>query len=206
MDWTEFDERRVTGFKTVRRGYDPSEVDRFLEDVSDWLQTDAAEELGDRVVERKVETAGLSTARVLLIAEQEAQELRRKTEEECADLRAEADAAANEAAARIVEIAEQQAEELRRHLRAKAEEEAERMIDDAREQARAALLEETERKRAEVDAIVDQLERSRSAAVEKVERLRAELLSAIAKDSPRNAPTEGDRGTGQRRHAPTYGG
>ena len=42
MDWAEFDERRVTGFTAVRRGYDKSEVDQFLEAVAGWLRTDAA--------------------------------------------------------------------------------------------------------------------------------------------------------------------
>jgi cell division septum initiation protein DivIVA len=234
MDWAEFEQQRISGFATARRGYDKDEVDRFLDAVAGWLQTDAAEELGDREIERKLEAAGQSTARILLIAEQEAQELRRKTDEECADLRANAEAAAQESAARTLEIAEQQAEELRRQteeecadltetadtiandtcsraekyateIRAKADEDAKQMIDEARVRARAVLLEETERKRAEVDAIVDELERRRSAAVEKVERLRADLLSAISKDSPRAQSTERDGGSGQRRHAPAYG-
>ena len=78
MDWAEFEHRRASGFPTVRRGgYDRSEVDGFLASVSDWLKTAAAEELGDEVVRNKLEQAGQTTARILLIAEQEAEELRR---------------------------------------------------------------------------------------------------------------------------------
>src|SRR5215210_7936797 len=114
MDWAEFERRQLSGFDTVRRGYDQNEVDRFLNAVADWLQTDAVHELGDEEVERKLEAAGQSTARILLIAEQEAQELRRATETECAELRAKAQAAADESAARVRETAEQEAEALRR--------------------------------------------------------------------------------------------
>ena len=92
MDRAEFEQRRASGFRTARHGYDKGDVDRFLRDVADWLQADAAAELGDLVVQRQLELAGQSTARIVLIAEQEAQELRRRTEEECAELRAEAQA------------------------------------------------------------------------------------------------------------------
>ena len=234
MDWAEFEQRRVSGFRSVRHGYDKDEVDRFLAAVADWLRTDAAEGLGDLGVQRKLELAGQSTARILLIAEQEAEELRRSTEEECAELRAKADAAASESAGRIVVVAEQEAEELRRRteeecallraeadaaandtcsraekyatkVRAKADADARQAIDDAREEARAAMLEETERRRSETEALVGELERRRNAAVEEVERLRADLLSAISAHSTRIAGTERDGGAASRRHVPAYG-
>ena len=235
MDWAEFERRRASGFPTVRRGgYDEGEVDRFLASVSDWLKTGAAEELGDEVVRNKLEQVGQTTARILMIAEQETEELRRRAEEECADLRAKAQTAANESAARILETAEQRSEELRRttedecadlraeadtianetcsraekyatKVRAQADEDAKRMIDDAAVQARSALREETERLRAEMDAVVAEMDRRRNAAVEEVERLRADLLAAISRHSDRTAPTERDGRTAGRRQAPTYG-
>jgi DivIVA domain-containing protein len=235
MDWAEFEHRRASGFPTVRRGgYAEGEVDRFLASVSDWLKTGAAEELGDEVVRNKLEQAGQTTARILLIAEQEAEELRRSAEEECADLRAKAQSAANESTARILEAAEQHSEQLRRttedecadlraeadtianetcsraekyatKVRAQADEDAKRMIDDAAVQARSALREETERLRAEMDAVVAEMDRRRNAAVEEVERLRADLLAAISPHSERTPPVERDGRTGGRRHVPTYG-
>lgn len=234
MDWAEFEERRLSGFDTVRRGYDPDDVDRFLEAVADWLRTDAAHELGDRVVEGKLEAAGQSTARILLIAEQEAQELRRATQQECADLKARAQAAAHDSAARVIQEAEQHAEDLRRKteeecaeliaaadatandtcsraeryantIRARADEDAKHTIEDARVTARDAAREEIERERAEIEAMVAELERRRDRAVEEVARLRAELLSAIARFVPGADATEHDDGTAGRRHAPTYG-
>jgi DivIVA domain-containing protein len=235
MDWAEFERGRVSGFQTVRRGgYDRNEVDRFLQAVSDWLETEAAQELGDEIVQRKLEQVGQATARILLIAEQETEELRRRAQEECDELRATAQIAANESTARIIETAEQESEELRRRteeecahvraeadatandtcsraekyatrIRAQADEDSKRMLDDAVAQARNALLEETERQRAEMDAVVEELDRRRNAAVDEVERLRADLLSAISAHSEHLAPTERDGGTAGRRHSPTYG-
>jgi DivIVA domain-containing protein len=235
MEWAEFEHRRTSGFPTVRRGgYDEGEVDRFLASVSDWLKTGAAEELADEVVRNKLEQAGQTTARILLIAEQHTEELRRRAEEECADLRAKARTAANESTARILESAEQRSEQLRRtaedecadlraeadtianetcsraekyatKVRAQADEDAKRMIDDAAVQARRALCEETERLRGEMNAVVAEMDRRRNAAVEEVERLRADLLAAISPHSERTAPTERDGRTAGRRHAPTYG-
>jgi len=235
MDWAEFEHRRASGFPTVRRGgYDASEVDRFLASVSDWLRTGAAEELGDEVVRNKLEQVGQTTARILMIAEQETEELRRRAEEECADLRAEARTTADESAARILEAAEQRSEELRRtteeecadlraqadsianetcsraeryatKVRAQADEDARRMIDDAAVQAHSALEEEKERLRGEMDAVVAEMDRRRNVAVEEVERLRADLLTAISPHSERIAPAEREGRTAGRRQAPAYG-
>jgi DivIVA domain-containing protein len=235
MDWAEFEQRRASGFPTVRRGgYDRGEVDGFLASVSDWLKTAGAEELGEEVVRNKLEQAGQTTARILLIAEQEAEELRRGAEDECAELRAKAQTAADESAARLLEAAEQRSEELLRttedecasltaeadtianetcgraekyatRVRAQADEDAKRMIDDASVQAHTALREETERLRADTEAVVAEMERRRDAAVEEVERLRADLLEAISPDSEGTAPTERDGRTTGRRHVPTYG-
>jgi hypothetical protein len=234
MDWAEFEHRRVSGFRTVRNRYEKDEVDRFLEEVAEWLQTDAAAQLGDELVQRKLEQVGQATARILLIAEQETEELRRTAEEECAQLRARAQAEADASAARILANAEQQADELRQRteeecegvtaeadiaandtcsraeqyatrVRAKADADAEQILADAAEQAQAVVIEETERQRAEMETVVAELDRRRDAAVDAVERLRADLLSAISEHSTRIAGAEGEGDMAGRRHSPTYG-
>ena len=58
MDWTHFEQLRVSGFTMTRRGYDKREVDRFLDSLAEWLETDAANELGDQAVQRKLELVG----------------------------------------------------------------------------------------------------------------------------------------------------
>jgi DivIVA domain-containing protein len=159
MDWKDIDRLRDPGFTEARRGYDRREVDRFLGSLVDWLETDAATELGELTVQRKLEHVGKSTARILLVAEEESEKLRRLTDEECADLRSEAEAAAR----KTREAADRYAHD----VRAKADADAKQMI------------EEGERRRAEIDAVVNELEARRDGTIQELDRLRAELSSAI---------------------------
>ena len=93
MDVDDIGRLRVQGFTAARRGYDHREVDRFLDSLIEWIETDAPRELGDLAVKRKLELVGKSTAQILLTAEKEAEELLSLAEQECAELRADADAA-----------------------------------------------------------------------------------------------------------------
>jgi DivIVA domain-containing protein len=159
MDWKDIDRLRDPGFTEARRGYDRREVDRFLGSLVDWLETDAATELGGLTVQRKLEHVGKSTARILLAAEEEAEKLRRLAQEESAELRAEAEAAALEA--------RQAADEYARDVRAKADADAKQLVEEGR------------RRRAEIDAVVSELEARRDGTIQELDRLRSELSSAI---------------------------
>jgi DivIVA domain-containing protein len=86
MDWKDIDRIRVPGFAEARRGYDRHEVDGFLGRLADWLESDAANEIGQAAVTRKLELVGKSTAHILMTTEREAEQLRRSAEEECAQL------------------------------------------------------------------------------------------------------------------------
>ena len=57
MDWKDIDRLRDPGFTVTRRGYDHREVDRLLGSLVDWLETDAAKELGALAFKRKLEFA-----------------------------------------------------------------------------------------------------------------------------------------------------
>ena len=94
MDWKDLDRLRNPGFSFGRRGYDRHEVDRFLEQLVNWLETDAARDLGHVAITRKLELVGKSTTHVLLAAEQEAEELLRQAEADIAELRKQAEGAA----------------------------------------------------------------------------------------------------------------
>jgi DivIVA domain-containing protein len=76
MDIEQIERLRVQGFTAARRGYDQHEVDRFLADLMEWIETDAARDLGDAAVKRKLELVGKSTAQILLATEKESEELR----------------------------------------------------------------------------------------------------------------------------------
>lgn len=157
MDWKDLDRLRAPGFGLARRGYDRREVDRFLAALVDWLETDAAREIGHLAVTRKLELVGKSTTHILLAAEQEAEEMLRQVEADVADLRAEA----QEAARAIRRGADEYAEHVR--------EGAEREARDAREEATAdasQTIEEGLRRRAQIDDEVKALEARRDAALE----------------------------------------
>ena len=105
MDWKDLDRLRNPGFSFGRRGYDRHEVDRFLEQLVDWLETDAARDLGHVAITRKLELVGKSTTHIMLAAEQEAEELMRKAEADIAELRKQAEADARAVRAEADEYA-----------------------------------------------------------------------------------------------------
>jgi DivIVA domain-containing protein len=202
MDWTNLEQLRVTGFTVTRRGYDTREVDRFLEDLIQWLDTDAAQQIGDEAVQRKLELVGKSTAHILLTTENEAKELRTRTEQECAQLRKEADAAATETRRLADEYSAStrtKADEYAANVRAKTDEAAQRTKEAAAEQARKTI-EEGDRRRAAAERIVAELESQRDAALAELESLRGMLLTTISKHTTRTAP-EQRQGEARRRRA-----
>jgi DivIVA domain-containing protein len=170
VDWQDIARLRSPGFTIARRGYDEHEVDKFLEQLVDWLETDAANDIGQVAVTRKLELVGKSTAHILLTTEQEAQELKRQTAEHCAAMRAEA---------------ESDAQEVRGAADAYANEVCTKADDDARhtrEQATARAtntIEEGLRRRGQIDDQLHRLEANRDGALDELDRLRAELGAAI---------------------------
>jgi DivIVA domain-containing protein len=170
MDRHDIEHLRNPGFTTTRRGYDQREVDKFLGALVDWLETDAAKELGGLAVTRKLELVGKSTARILLTADEESTRLRHATEEECEKLR-------SEAAAASLEV-RRAADEHAANLRAKADQDARRTALAAQAKAKE-IVEEGERRRAQIEAVVTELESHRDHTVRELERLRAELASTI---------------------------
>jgi hypothetical protein len=175
MDRNDIERLRDPGFTIARRGYDRREVDKLLGSMVDWLETDGAKDLGDIAVTRKLELVGKSTARILLTADQESAKLRQATEEECETLLADAEAAAADV--------RRSADEYAAQTRAKADEDAHATEAAARERA-TEIVEEGERRRAEIETVVSTLESHRDHAVQELERLRTELASTIGTHAP----------------------
>ena len=148
MDWKDLERLRTPGFALARRGYDRHEVDRFLAALVDWLETDAAREIGHLAVTRKLELVGKSTTHILLAAEQEAEEMLRQVEADIAELHAEAQEAARE----IRRAADEYAE----HVREGAEREARQTREEATADA-SQTIEEGLRRRAQIDDEVKEL-------------------------------------------------
>ena len=183
MDWKDIDRIRVPGFTLARRGYDKHEVDRFLARLADWLETDAPNEIGEMAVTRKLELVGKSTSHILMTTEQQATELRRSSEEECAQMISEAEAAAQQTR----EAADQYAKQ----TRAQADAEAHQVAEAASAQARATI-DEGERRRAQIESVIADLEVRRDDAIADLDALRKELGAAIASHRPaaRNGRSE----------------
>jgi DivIVA domain-containing protein len=175
VDWKDIDRVRAPGFAEARRGYDKREVDGFLGRLADWLETDAASEIGELAVARKLELVGKSTAHILLTTEQESAELRRGAEEECAQMISEAEAAAHQARAAADEYAKQ--------TRAQADTQARVTTEAAGAEARETI-EEGERRRAQIEAVIADLEIRRDDALADLDRLRGELSATIAGHRP----------------------
>jgi hypothetical protein len=188
MEWKDIDRLRDPGFTVARRGYERREVDRLLGSLVDWLETDAAKELGELAVKRKLEFVGKSAARILLTTEEESEQLRRLTDEECVELRSEAEAASLSA--------RRAADEYARNVRAKADEDARQAGETARANAKQ-IVEEGERRRAQIEAVVSELEARRDGTIQELDRLRAELSSTLgthesdARSHKRNADKSG---------------
>lgn len=170
MDWNEIERLRIDGFTVARRGYDRREVDKFLGALLDWLETDAPKDLGGMAVKRKFELAGKSTAQILLTTENESEQMLRQTEEECTDLRTKAEAASREA--------RRAADEHAAKVREKADQDARRTGEAANANAKR-VVEEGERRRAQIEAVIGDLEARRDGALQELQRLQGELASTI---------------------------
>jgi cell division septum initiation protein DivIVA len=186
MDWNDIDRLRDPGFTLERRGYDRREVDRLLGSVADWLETDAVKEIEELSVKRKLEHVGKSTARILVVAEEEAAKLRDLTEQECGELRSEAQAASEKQRTSADEYAKNvraKADEYAKSVRAKADEDAGKLGEKARADA-ARVVEEAERRRVQIEAAVVELEARRDRTIEQLDRLRSALSSTLGTEEP----------------------
>jgi cell division septum initiation protein DivIVA len=191
VDRNEIERLRLQGFTVARRGCDRREVDKFLAALEEWIETDAARDLGNQAVKRKLELVGKSTAQILLTTEKESEQLRAQTEEECAELHAQAEAASREA--------RRAADEYANKVREKADEDARRTGEAASAKAKG-IVEEAERRRAQIEAAIAELDARRDATLRDMERLRGELASTVAEHKP-GVAERGGGGTSEPRGA-----
>jgi membrane protein involved in colicin uptake len=185
MDSSDIERLRAPGFPIARRGYEQRAVDRFLAHLADWLETDAATDLGQVAVTRKLELVGKSTAHILLTTEQEAEQMRRRAEDECAELRSEAEAEAL--------ATRHAADDYAKNVRDKAEEDARRAADAATAKAKQTI-EEGERRRAQSEELVSELNARRDQVLGELDNLRTEIGSTIDRHR-RGEPRQGMRGS-----------
>jgi DivIVA domain-containing protein len=179
VDWNDVEQLRVHGFTVTRRGYDRREVDKFLAALGDWIETDAAKDLGDLAVKRKLELVGKSTAQILLTTENESEQLLAQTEQECAELRSQAEAASGET--------RRAADEYAKKVREKADEDARRTGETAGAKAKE-IVEKAEHRRTQIEAVIAELDARRDGTLQELERLQGELASTVAQHRPGARP------------------
>ncbi len=103
MDKDSIERIRTATFGVARRGYDKRQVDRFLEQLADWLETGGGDDARSEVVRTELERVGEQTGGILLAAhdasealrasaEADLQQEREEAERYSSGLRAEADA------------------------------------------------------------------------------------------------------------------
>ena len=172
MDKRHIEHLRAPSFSIARRGYDQREVDNLLGGLADWLESEAAEEIGQIATKHKLELVGKATAQILLKTEEEAEELRRRAEEECAELRAEAEVEVREA--------RRAADEYAKKTHERADEEARRTVQAANARAKATV-EDAERRRAQIEGAIAELASRRDEALEQLDSLQAGLSATVAK-------------------------
>jgi DivIVA domain-containing protein len=197
VDETSLDRIRNATFPTTRRGYDKTEVEKFLGRLADWLETGAGDESRSDVVKRELEKVGQRTGAILAQAEESAQQIRAEAEDEvrgtinaaniqATETRSEAEKYASEARAaadvyarEIRDTVEQEAAT----ARAEADRIARETIEAAETQARR-IVEDGEHRREDLEAVIADLVRRRDDVLADTQELSARLTAAVGQHRP----------------------
>lgn len=114
---------RTATFTPARRGYEKREVEQFLNQIADWLETGGGDQARSDIVKRELERVGKRTASILASAEDSAEQTRADAEASAAET---VDRAKSEAAA-----ARKAADEYSAKTRAEADRYSAKTRDDA---------------------------------------------------------------------------
>lgn len=90
MDKDSIERIRTATFAVARRGYDKRQVDRFLEQLADWLETGGGDEARGEIVRTELERVSEQTGGILLAAHDAAEALRQTAADELEKEREEA--------------------------------------------------------------------------------------------------------------------
>jgi DivIVA domain-containing protein len=208
VDRDSIDRIRSATFPVGRRGYEKREVDRFLNQLADWLEAGGADQARAELVRRELERVGEQTGKVLTDAHDAGEQLRADTEREAKRVAEEASAraeqtraAANEHAAETRAGADAYAEETREEaskvreeieaaaaeIRTRADREAEEIVAKARAEAKQ-LVDEANQRRSDVEAVISDLEARRNTVVADMKRLSTELAGTATQHRPAAEP------------------
>jgi DivIVA domain-containing protein len=166
---------RTATFTLERRGYDKREVEKFLNQIADWLETGGGDQARSDVVRRELERVGQRTAGILATAEDAAEEIRADADEYSAKTRAAADAYAGQA--------RREADEDAAGTREEAERDARDRLADAEAKA-TRIVEEGSARRRDIEAVITDLVARRDGVIAEANRLADELRQAADAHMP----------------------
>jgi DivIVA domain-containing protein len=183
---------RNANFSHSVRGYDRSEVDQFLDQLADWLQTSGGEEL---------ERIGEQTAAILVEAHDAAQVIREDAQREVRQQLVDANATAESVQASAAEDSEREREEAdayARKTRADADSYSERIHAEvetefgekreAAEREAERIVGDANRRKSDIEAVISDLEQRRDAVLAELEK----LASGIAGAATQHRTPQGD--------------
>jgi DivIVA domain-containing protein len=176
---------RRAEFPLSVRGYDRNEVDRFLAELADWLETGGGEQAaGVEAVRLELERIGEQTAGILAEAHAAAQAIRDDASSQVRQQLVDANLTAESLRGEAGEYAgdtRDEADAYARKTRAEADAYAERMRSEAddefgelRETAQKEgerVVAEANRRKADVESVISDLEQRRDAVLAELDRL-----------------------------------
>jgi DivIVA domain-containing protein len=210
VDHDVVDRIRSASFALARKGYEKREVDRFLDELADWLETGGDDSARSDLVRRELERIGEQTTAILTEAHDAAEAMRTGAERQVRQQLADANIKAESMRSSAEEYAEEVREEAdayARRVRAEADGSAENAraeADSALAEARAdaersarQIIEEATRRRGEIEKVISDLEERRQAIVGELRRLASAAGIGADADSapsePESAPDEPDQ-------------
>lgn len=204
MDGRSIDRIRNASFAHAVRGYDRNEVDGFLRELAEWLETGGDDVAGSELVRAELERVGERTTAILTEAHDAAELIREDATRDVRQQLVDANVTVESLRGSAEEYAEKTREEadayVRRNrndadayaeqARADAEAEAAEIRANANEQAQK-IVAEAKRRKGEIEATVGELEQRRDEVLAELERL-ASGIAGTATQHRGPAPAAAD--------------
>ena len=210
MDPEVVDRFRNARFNLVKRGYDRGEVDRFLSQWADWMESLEDDPSTADAVKEELKRVGERTAGVLAAAGEAAAKLTEDAEARASEAREEARVASNVTrveADRYAEEVRSEADDYAQRTRGQADSyaserrsEADEIADKARADAEMSagermhaakaeaesIVREGREKRADLEKVIEDLTERREKLLDEIERIAGALTGAASEHRNRN--------------------
>jgi DivIVA domain-containing protein len=205
LDAHSIDRIRNASFAHAVRGYDRHEVDQFLGELADWLERDGAGAAASEQVRAELARTGEQVADLLTEAHDAAQEIREDAAAQSRQSLVQANATAESLRAEAGEYADETREQADLYAR-KVRGDADAYVEQTREEADAAavesrraaeaeaerIIDDANRRRRDVEAVISDLEERRDAVLGELERLASGITGAATQHRGQRRAAEPD--------------